>query len=312
MFHIKNFLKNINPFKVIEGNSKIEYTIQKVIGFCLIYGISAFLMEGVIILLFTCLGYNLLHGEMPEGEWVKLLPLYGFLGFGINTLLYVKVIEKRNLSSVLIHVDNKFLFRFLYNFVVGSLLVGATISILIITGGYNFLGFGRLNIDTLILYLLAYSIQGSVEEIMCRGFMQNTLCKKIGMVGAVIISSMMFMAPHILSIIQIKGVLVFIAIINLILVSFLFSLAMIKDNSIAAACGIHVGWNYVLGVICGLQVSGGEAANGIIKFSVQSGNEWITGGSYGIEASAILIPILAVLNAAYLVRIKRKRVRNGI
>lgn len=312
MIKVKNFLKNINPFKAIEENSKIEYVIQKVLGFGFIYAISALVMEGVIILLFAGLGYDLLHGEMPTGVWVKLLPLYGRAGFIAGTLLYVKFIEKRKLSSILLHVDKKFLFRFLYNLFVGCLLVGVTISILIITGSYKFAGFGRLDIVTLLLCLLAYVIQGSTEEIMCRGFLQNTLCRRIDIAGAVIISSMLFIAPHIMSIIQMEGSLFFIAIINLVLVSLLFSLAMIKDNSIAASCGIHIGWNFILGVVCGLQVSGNEASNGIIKFANQSGHDWITGGSYGIEASATLIPVLVVVNVIYLVRIKRKRVKNGI
>ncbi|MBE5966647.1 MAG: CPBP family intramembrane metalloprotease [Lachnospiraceae bacterium] len=312
MIKVKNFLKNSNPFKAIEENSKLEYVIQKVLGFGFIYAISAFVMEGIIILIFTCLGYDLLHGEMPSGVWVKLLPLYGFAGFGVNTLLYVKFIEKRKLSSILLYANKRSLFQFVYNFIVGFLLVGVMIGILIITGNYKFAGFGRIDIVTLILGLSAYIIQGSVEEIMCRGFLQNTLCRKIGMAGAVIISSMLFIAPHIMSIIRMERLLVYTSIINLVFVSFLFSLAMIKDNSIAASCGIHIGWNFALDVICGLQVSGKEASNGIIKFSNQSGYDWITGGNYGIEASVILILVLAVLNVIYLVRIKRKRVNNGI
>jgi hypothetical protein len=46
------------------------------------------------------MGYDPLHGVMPEGQIGELLPYYGFLIFGLVTLLYCGFVEKKNMKSV--------------------------------------------------------------------------------------------------------------------------------------------------------------------------------------------------------------------
>ena len=52
-----------------------------------------------------------------------------------------------------------------------------------------------------------------------------------------------------------------------------------------AAVGHSFGWNAALGFLFGLPVSGLRMFNVVVRTSV-SGPQWMTGGSYGIEASA--------------------------
>lgn len=72
----RKFMRKIHPLKEIEDNSKAEYIIQKLSAFFIIYLLSAVVVEGIIICVFTAMGYDFLHGELPDGEWVELLPLY--------------------------------------------------------------------------------------------------------------------------------------------------------------------------------------------------------------------------------------------
>ena len=306
MSTIINILKNINPLKEIKSNSKVEYVVQKLLAFLLIYFSAALLMEVVVIFVFNILGYNLLSGEMPRGVWVDLLPLYGFIGFAVLTILYVRIIEKRSLSFMMLEWNLYFLKILIKNFFIGIILVSGIVAVLFVSENYTFIGLGDFNITVVAMSLLAYIIQGSAEELMCRGFLQNSLSRRVGVPLAIAISSIVFAIPHLSSLNEINKVSFFIAIINLILVSFLFSLAMIKDNSIGAACGIHVGWNFFLSIVCGLQVSGGKMSNGIIQFAVKNDKEWLTGGSYGIEASVLLIPILVFISVAYVYQMNRK------
>jgi len=53
----------------MERKSKIKFVIQKTGAFCIIYAISAVLMEGMILLLLSGLGYDALHGKMPTEAW---------------------------------------------------------------------------------------------------------------------------------------------------------------------------------------------------------------------------------------------------
>jgi hypothetical protein len=62
--------------------------------------------------------------------------------------------------------------------------------------------------------------------------------------------------------------------------------------------GIHFGWNATLGSVLGLPVSGFRFFN-VYARTTATGPKWVTGGSYGVEASAvgalaILVGILIV------------------
>lgn len=85
---------------------------------------------------------------------------------------------------------------------------------------------------------------------------------------------------------------------NTVLIGVFFGLLMVKTGSLWLLWGVHFGWNFTLGALYGLPVSG------INQFSVlwtghADGPNWLTGGAYGIEASAtatgvILVALLAV------------------
>ena len=86
MNQVHNFLKRINPFKEVDNNSNIEFVIQKMIAFLLLHAGASIFFDAVIILLFSINGFDVLHGQLPTGEWVNALPLYGMAGFTIMTL----------------------------------------------------------------------------------------------------------------------------------------------------------------------------------------------------------------------------------
>ena len=307
MGSIHAFLQNINPLKKMENNSKAEYIIQKILAFLIIYLVSAVVVEGIIILIFTAMGYDLLHGIMPTGDMFDLLPLFGFAGFGVFTIFYMKMIEKKRLSEIKVVINRKFFWHFFINFIFGGILVGFVIFILWIGGYFEFSMIGKPSITVLFMGLLAYGIQGMAEEIMCRGFLLHTLWERTGRNCAVILSTIGFILPHLPSLSWNDGGLVLIEGINLVQISVLFSLAMIKDDTIAPAFGIHIGWNYVLAYVFGLQVSGTDGRAFLIQFASKGGHSYITGGNYGIEASMVLIPILFILNVIYFGRINRKQ-----
>lgn len=309
--HLRKFVKNCNPFVNEEQSSKVEYSIQKVLAFILIFELSAILMDGVIILFFSVLGYDMLHGELPEGIWVRLLPFYGYVGFGLLTILYVKVIEKK-LSQIKLILTRKSLGLFTGYIIMGAAMVAFMLTMLSNFGLYDFKGIGEINSGLLFASFLAYFIQGTTEEIMCRGFLYNTLETRLGIIPATVLSTIAFMAPHVLTIMEMDGFLAIIALINLCLVSVLFTLVMRSGGSVLSACGLHIGWNFMLGVICGLQVSGGTSEAGLLFYTLTGSSPVLTGGEYGIEASILLIPLLLTMNIFYIFLFKRKGAAYGI
>lgn len=86
--------------------------------------------------------------------------------------------------------------------------------------------------------------------------------------------------------------------IDTVLIGVLFGILMARSGSLWLLWGLHFGWNLSLGLLFGLPVSG------VRQFSVlwtgsADGPRWLTGGDYGIEASAtaallILVTLFAV------------------
>jgi len=58
----------------------------------------------------------------------------------------------------------------------------------------------------------------------------------------------------------------------------------LRTRTVWMIWAIHFGWNFTLGVIYGLPVSGITEFSVIVR-SQAVGSRWLTGGSYGIEAS---------------------------
>jgi membrane protease YdiL (CAAX protease family) len=70
--------------------------------------------------------------------------------------------------------------------------------------------------------------------------------------------------------------------------------------------GLHLGWNFTAGGICGESVSGGAAGKGIFSVSL-AGRPLLTGGKFGPEASLIAIAVCLALAIVLLLL----AVRNG-
>lgn len=101
-----------------------------------------------------------------------------------------------------------------------------------------------------------------------------------------------------------------IGMINLTLISLIFSSVTIRFQSIWAACGLHSFWNFMLSGIMGLNVSGnGENTTAILHMQSVGSNIW-NGGIYGIEASVLTTFVLGIISI--LLWIYGKRVKTKI
>ena len=289
----KSIIYNLNPFNNETNMSEAEYIIKKLLAFFLLYGISAVLGEGIIIGLISGMGYDPLHGIMPEGQFSELLVYYGFVIFALVTLVYCRFVEKKDMKSIGFSGKST-------DYLLGALLAISLLVVIIgvgcVCGSITFSGFNtNFDVKSLLLWMLAFAIQGTAEEIMCRGFLLNTLKTKISMPLAIIISSTAFVIPHLSSLMEADSMFAIVGIINLYLISSIFSMFVLWRSNIWIACGLHSVWNYVLYVIMGLSLSGSESASeGVILFQVND-TSLLNGAEYGIEASVITTVVLGVV-----------------
>ncbi len=151
-------------------------------------------------------------------------------------------------------------------------------------------------------------IQGAAEEMLCRGIVLHALKEKTSFLTAMIVSTILFIVPHWSSLFAGKMIYGVIGVINLILISVIFSFLTIYFKSIWAACGLHSFWNAILYSVLGMNLSGNEETATAI-FNMQSVGDNIWNSSiYGIEASVATTIVLAFATALVFI-INRKRVK---
>jgi hypothetical protein len=80
---------------------------------------------------------------------------------------------------------------------------------------------------------------------------------------------------------------------NSVLIGVLLSMAYLRTHALWLPWGIHVGWNFTLGFVLGLPVSGFRVFN-LWLYSDATGPKWLTGGEYGVEGSASATVVLAL------------------
>ena len=134
--------------------------------------------------------------------------------------------------------------------------------------------FGRLGLELIILLAAALA-----EEVSFRGYPFQRMVDAIGAVPAVIVVSGLFGAVHWSNPSSSTW-----SIINTAVVGVLLSVAYLRTRALWVPWGLHFGWNFALGVLFGLPVSGLDEF-AVIVHGKARGPVWLTGGPYGIEAS---------------------------
>ncbi len=149
---------------------------------------------------------------------------------------------------------------------------------------------------------LLFAVVGIGEEIICRGIAFRLLCDRIGMTWALILSAVIFGFAHIFN----DGATVWSALAIAVTSGWLLGVAYVYHQSLWAPIGMHWAWNYLEGYVFGCPVSGAFIQHSIIM-SRLIGPTWLTGGTFGPEASVIAILIGVAISLYYTLKLKQKR-----
>ena len=225
-----------------------------------------------------------------------LASLLSFFGISLLVFFRVKKIEKRKISSIGFSKE-KWLKKYVIGFLIGLILMGLVVLILYLFGFAKInitptQPIGKLALVNVFVLLIGWIIQGGTEEILTRGWLMNVLGARYGINFGLFISSVFFGALHLLN-----PNVNYVAILNIILVGYLFGLYVIKTNDLWGACGIHSAWNFAQGNLFGFEVSGLNVNVGSLFDFNLTGNSLISGGSFGPEAGlcSTLILILGII-----------------
>lgn len=251
----------------------------------------------------------LLIGNMRESaSWIReifmLLVLFGlviivifmWVRFFEGRLIYTLGFTKKN---ALTNYLNGFFFGiFLNSIVVGIMAIFGSIEVA--QNSNDVIGLDAIGI--VMLFLLGFLVQGASEEILSRGWMMQVIGARYQPWLGVLISTLFFALVHLgNSGINIPSVL------NLLLVAILLSLFVIKDGSLWFACAWHSSWNWIMGNVYGLSVSGSGEKVSIFDLNTK-GNELISGAGFGPEGSIIttLVLVISIIITSIIVLKKQK------
>jgi len=126
------------------------------------------------------------------------------------------------------------------------------------------------------------------EELMFRGYPFQRLEDAIGPAGAIGVFSLLFGAVHLTN----PGASA-LGLANTVLIGIVLAIAYLRTRALWLPWGIHFGWNTTLGLLLGLPVSGLRLFNVVVRSSAK-GPQWLTGGSYGLEAGAPGVVVVVV------------------
>jgi len=143
------------------------------------------------------------------------------------------------------------------------------------------------SLASIALLLMGFVVQSGTEELLFRGWMLSAVAAKFGTPAGIVVSSLVFTFLHFDST---APVLFF---VNVFLFAVFACAWALRTGNIWGVMGWHAGWNWLLGVVFGLRVTGLDTHMPALLVNLaQSGPIFLTGGAQGCEGSVVCTAVL--------------------
>jgi membrane protease YdiL (CAAX protease family) len=271
--------------------------------------IWAFVLSALLsVVAFLAAGYaaSAIAGDRILRFEAIFRPLLAVLLLGIFSWLLTvgNHVEEHRIAAQGLPLSPGWRGQFAFGCAIGALLVVGAVVPVAIWGSVSFrASFNAFHLARMAV-ALGVLITGSLaEELMFRGYPFQRLVEAIGPTGAIGVFSVLFGVVHLSNPgASVWGLTVTVAI------GVLLSVTYLRTRALWLPWGIHFAWNTVLGLVLGLPVSGLRLFN-VAVHATASGPKWLTGGSYGIEASAPGA-IAIVIGLIVVMKVRMNRLQN--
>lgn len=184
----------------------------------------------------------------------------------------------------------------------GTVLISAVVGLLFILGVFKVDGFQSPSGSTVAVTLATVGFQAAIfEELVFRGFLFRYLEEGLGTWVSIAISALLFGMAHYAN--PNSSLLASLAIA--LEAGVLFGAVYVVTRSLWVCMGLHFAWNVGQALIFGVPVSGGRSVGWIKSHPV--GPAWLSGGTFGAEASVVAIVLLTGVATALLVLAMRRQ-----
>lgn len=213
----------------------------------------------------------------------------------VSYAYYVIKIEKRAVLELSIQ---GWLQEYATGFVVGGLMICASVAGIASLGGFRIVGFAPNML--IVLPLIVHITVAFIEEMLLRVIVLGVLQESLGSWIALAVSSLVFGALHL-----INDNVSALGIANITAAGALLAAAYLLTGRLWMCAGLHAAGNFFQDGIFSMAVSGHEVKTGLFQ-SELSGPDWLTGGAFGIEGSVIDLVMLLLVTVGLLVMAQRR------
>lgn len=146
----------------------------------------------------------------------------------------------------------------------------------------------RIVLDVFYVFFILL-VAAAFEEVAFRGYAFQTLLRGAPAIVPILFFSILFGIGHW----ENPNRTVF-STLNTVLAGIWLSVAYLKTRSLWFPIGLHVGWNWTMGAIFGIPISGMAIPEQALLVSTAGHLEWLTGGPYGSEGGAAATLVFAL------------------
>jgi len=167
---------------------------------------------------------------------------------------------------------------------IGFVLFSAVVGVAAIAGAYTIVGKG--DTSGLVTGLATFALlPGFREELLFRGIFFRWIEEFGGSWAALVVTSALFGLAHIFN----PNATWFSSLAIAVEAGVLLGAAYMVTRSLWLPIGLHAAWNFTQGAIFDVPVSGIDA-QGLVVAKLQ-GPAWLSGGTFGLEASVIALAL---------------------
>lgn len=131
------------------------------------------------------------------------------------------------------------------------------------------------------------TLPAAAEEALLRGYPMQAAAEAWGAERAIVATSVVFGVMHLWN----PGITL-LSTVNVAAAGVLLGVVYVRTASLWWATGVHLGWNWVLGFLADVPVSGLEMLDAPLYDGVAAGPVWLGGGSFGPEGSLVATVVL--------------------
>lgn len=260
------------------------------------FGADGHLRNGWKALGFVVLALVLLAALQSLARWLlpeakvlaNVAPAIGIL---IASWICLRL-EKTTIASIGLQFDGRFLLQFSAGLAFGIGLLSLTGMVVWLFDGFHLVR--NVDADPMLFLkigvtMLAVSL---MEEQLFRGYAFQRAIRGLGTRSAVVLFALIFGAAH-GAVWSMDGLAMIMAMLNILLAAIMLSYCYLRTGSLALPIGVHMGWNWMQDIL-GFGVSG-TTSKGWWTPVLHHQPDWLTGGSFGLEASAPGVVVVAVV-----------------